>query len=158
MVNEMSDRKRFNVSVLFHLPLEFPTFGPIRRIRLKLVQDGWKTHTADLNPTSSLEPNPDQLNPRYSETHRQQTNACCIPEFWGWFVTQRFCCNGWHIYISWARNRKSKELSHFSKTVQRLSSNAKENSILDSVSQRWLPQPILHALPKPDITSTRREV
>lgn len=119
----MFDRKRsFNVFVLFHLPLEFPGFGPVR-IHLKLVQDGWKPHTADLNPTSSLEPNPDQLNPRYSETHRQQTNACCIPGFLGWLVTQHFYCNGWHIYISRTRNRKSKGLSYFSKTIQRLSSD-----------------------------------
>lgn len=42
--------------------------------------------------------------------------------------------------------------------MQRLSSSAREDPVVDSISQRWLPQPILHALPKPDIIPVRGEV
>lgn len=75
---------------------------------------------------------------------------------WGWFITQHFCSNSWNIYISWVRKLKSKGLSYFFKTSQRLSSNGRENHVIDSISHRLVPQ-IFHSTcySRTDTTSTR---
>lgn len=75
---------------------------------------------------------------------------------WGWFITQHFCSNSWNTYISWVRKLKSKGLSYFFKTSQRLSSNGRENHVIDSISHRLVPQ-IFHSTfySRTDTTSTR---
>lgn len=42
--------------------------------------------------------------------------------------------------------------------MQRLSSNARENTVGDSIFPKMVAQPVLHALTKPDIIPVRGEI